>query len=193
MDQTNFAIKTGRQTLTFITLAPILLAVGTGGDVNPTYYRLREAKLVVDRCEQDCLTTVRPGTSADLLLIHSVLKMSVTDISDCVGVTRQTYYNWKAGKEIKLGNAYKLGNLREAAAVLAKESIDANAVTLRRPLRDGKNLFEIVSQGGDGAVAAKKLAAVLHEEEKQSRALAARFADRNVNNNGPTFYGPIPV
>jgi hypothetical protein len=139
-------------------------------------------------CEQQSGTAgfafVRPPVSdfaADVLAqIKSTLKLTVSEIASCVGVTRQAIYNWKAGSEMKLANAAKLNALKNAADVISEANLRMSGLILSRTLPGGKTLLETIAAGGEGTAAARSLVAMINEESATRQRISQRFADRRL-------------
>lgn len=170
----------------------LLLAVGTGGDNSPDYYKLRGAKLVVNqsRFSDSSGQTINVASAADdLSRIKSVLKLSTTDIAQSLGVSRQAIYNWKSGSHIKSHNLQKLENFKRAADTVASARLTMSPLWLDRKLSGGKTLLEKIASGEDGAEAAGSLIAMLQRETQQREALDKLLSDRTPEVREASDYG----
>ncbi len=158
------------------------LCVGTGGSATINYMKERGAKgyafanygpitpsnkLSGARCPQD-----------DLAQIRNVLHPAVTDLASALGVSRQAVYAWQAGNAIAPENAARLADLARAADIFAKEGLSATALVLKRSISEGKNLFEIVRDGGSAQTAAQTLLEILQREANQRKLLQAKLGNR---------------
>jgi DNA-binding transcriptional regulator YiaG len=114
----------------------------------------------------------------DIAHIRAVLKTSVADLAHCIGVSRQSMYNWKSGTSIKSQNLSKLAQLKAAANVLLAEDIHRSPLVLERKLPGGKTLLESITDGADGYTAAMSLVNMLREEAAQQTMLDKRLAAR---------------
>jgi transcriptional regulator with XRE-family HTH domain len=86
--------------------------------------------------------------------IRSILNPTVTDMAELLRVSRQAIYDWQAGKPIATENALRLADLAQAADVFAVEGLRGSAEVLRRPIRNRKNFFALVGEGGSAENAA---------------------------------------
>lgn len=181
------------QTTPYTSKAPIvlsvpltlMLAVGTGGAVTSARIELLKDKnsdFAICRRYSDEGVGQTLGevisVAQDIGFIKSVLKVSASELAKCVGVSRQSLYNWKTGCPIKSQNADRFYQLKMAATLLAQEGLGATAHALRRTLPGGKTLLESIRAGGDGYAAAQELIAMLRNERITQKTLAERFSGR---------------
>jgi transcriptional regulator with XRE-family HTH domain len=161
------------------------MQVGTGGVSNAAYYRQRGEKgYAFAHYEQSSLHN-QSATLADqirtpveaLAHIRAVLKPSVTDLAHAMKVSRQAVYDWQNGKPMAPENASRLGELADAADILADAGITSTRL-LRRPITSGKTLFDIARDGGSPEPAARKLVLIIRRELGQRQKLMARLKDR---------------
>ena len=189
MNSLNQTTPFGRNAVAFLPFSlpvvTVALSIGTGGQYTNEYHKqqLRLAGLPSDQREVvhgGYAVNTLATTADEIARIKSILKLTVRELSECLGVSRQAVYNWKSGTHIKNINAEKLENLKQAANVIS----DANAadfpLLLRRKLDGGKTLLEIVSADGDGTQAARYLVKMLQSEAEQRKALDREFAGRKI-------------
>jgi transcriptional regulator with XRE-family HTH domain len=117
-------------------------------------------------------------SAADLARVRNALKLTVGELAACIGVSRQSVYNWKSGSEIKTTHAAKLDNLKKAADVILAANMDVSAFSLARKLPGGKTLLETISGDGDGKVAAQSLLQMLNQESAERKTLDERLYRR---------------
>jgi predicted transcriptional regulator len=110
--------------------------------------------------------------------IRSILNPTVTDMAELLRVSRQAIYDWQAGKPIATENALRLADLAQAADVFAVEGLRGSAEVLRRPIRNRKNFFALVGEGGSAENAARTLVEIVRTEARQRQALQKRLAGR---------------
>lgn len=116
--------------------------------------------------------------SEDLAHIKGALKLTIGEIAECVGVSRQALYNWKSGASVKLANAARFENLKAATDVVSATGLSLSSMQMKRKLPGGKSLLETISVGEDGKNAATALVTMLVGEASRQAELAARFAGR---------------
>jgi DNA-binding transcriptional regulator YiaG len=192
IDQTTPCWCDPRAFITFSMPVTIALSIGTGGYATAEYCKERKDRLVFSR--QDThrdQAVVIASTADDLAHIRSVLKLTVAELADCIGVSRQAIYNWKSGADIKTGNAAKLESLKNAADVILTADLHASAFLLARKLPGGKTLLEIISAGGDGSEAARSLVQMLKKETETRKALDERFANRKMPAHPDNTFGVV--
>jgi transcriptional regulator with XRE-family HTH domain len=188
MDQTTTNHRNGTFLAPIVTFT-MLLGVGTGGDYTPGYHSLRSEKGAFSKPRE------RLGTSfaiaIDIEHTKSTLKLTMSELARCLGVSRQALYNWAAGGSIKSENLAKLTELRLATDVLSESNFDLHPRVLYRKLPGGKTLLEMITSGGNGAEAARLLVEMLAIEAEQRATLARRFEGRHPTN--PLGHGMPPL
>lgn len=112
--------------------------------------------------------------------IRGVLSPAVSDLAKSFGVSRQTIYNWLNGEQPKPEHTIRLREFALAADLFAESGIPVNSATLKRKIIKGKNLFEIVSEGGSARDAAQILIQIVQREISQRERLDARLAGRKI-------------
>jgi len=158
------------------------LQVGTGGAATVDYFKNRGSRgYALARYElgpDDEDNGAGRTAAEDLAHVRAVLKPAVTDLAKALNVSRQAIYDWQAGKPIAPENAERLADLGRAADVLAREGLTATGILVRRPLRDGKTLFELVRTGESAEEAVLALVAIGRREMRQREMLKERLARR---------------
>jgi hypothetical protein len=156
--------------------------VGTGGAATIDYLKMRGSKgyaFVAYSPDRESPTTSRASSPVDNLdYIRTVLRPSVTDLATALGVSRQAIYDWQAGRPIATENVARLQDIARAADLFAREGLQATAHVMRRPIADGKNLFDLVRDGGSAEAAARTLIDVVRRELRQRENLKSRLAKR---------------
>lgn len=158
------------------------LQVGTGGTSTIDYLRNRGSKgyrfAIYDQItlENDTVDVRTPVE--DLARIRDVLHPAVTDLANAFSVSRQAIYDWQSGKSIASENANRLADLARAADLFFQEGLTTTPQLLRRPIFEGKNLFEIIHSGGSAEKAAHTLIKIVQRENFQREALKALLTHR---------------
>jgi hypothetical protein len=156
--------------------------VGTGGAATMDYFKQRGCRgyaFAPYDCRRGPATPVASRSPAeDLAHVRAVLQPAVTDLAKALSVSRQALYDWQAGKPIAAENAARLADLARAADIFAFEGLTTTGQLLRRPISEGKNLFEFVREGRSAEAAARTLIHVIRQELRQREALRTRLAGR---------------
>ncbi len=126
---------------------------------------------------------VRTERSAreNLARIREVFSPSISALAKSLDVTRQTIYNWQNGEATSEFHAAKLDDLAKAADMLAAVSADPNRTVLQREFAGGKNLLQLVQEGGSAQEAIALLIPVLQQGERQRKELDIIFANRKLS------------
>lgn len=162
------------------------LQVGTGGASTVEYvkskgsmgYAFANYDQAVPSSDWTSNVTAVRSPAEDLAHIRNVFRPSITDLANALGVSRQAVYDWQAGKPIAADNAARLSDLGRAADLFAREGLTATAQLLRRPITSGKNLFQLVRDGGSAEEATHALIDIVKREALQRERLQARLAGR---------------
>lgn len=157
----------------------LLVPLSTGGSRNNDWIRARDAQSFVGhhRHTEEVAQTAPISLGSELDLIKSTLGLSISDVAKCLGVSRPTIYNWKAGTAIKDANAARFQNLLDAA--IALKGAGVTPLALRRKLPGGKTVVETIAMGGNGSLAVLTLLDMLRGEEEARSILSKRFAGRS--------------
>jgi predicted transcriptional regulator len=121
---------------------------------------------------------VGPTAVENISRIRAVLNPAVTDLASILKVSRQAIYDWQAGKPITAENAAKLSELASAVDLFAVEGLTATSRAMRRPIKNGKNFFELVQEGHPADTVARSLIEIVRSEFLQREALRNRLAAR---------------
>ncbi len=158
------------------------LQVGTGGAATIDYLKTRGNKgyaFVTYDPDREVPTTPTAASPADNLdHIRTVLRPSVTDLARALGVSRQAIYDWQAGRPVAAENVARIQDIARAANFFAREGLQATAHLVRRPIINGKNILEIIRDGGSAEAAARTLIDIVRRELKQRENLKSRLANR---------------
>lgn len=156
--------------------------VGTGGAATVEYVRERGNKgypfAAYDWPKGTADATANRTAAQNLAHIRAVLKPTVTDLANVLGVSRQALYDWQAGKPVASENAARLADLAGAADIFAVEGLMGSSETLHRAVKDGKSFFDLVREGNSADGAARKLIEIVRGELRQREALKNRLAGR---------------
>ncbi|MCK4623013.1 MAG: hypothetical protein KAT62_12450 [Desulfuromonadales bacterium] len=121
-------------------------------------------------------------TSIDnIVRIREVLCPAMSDLAKAFNVSRQTIYNWLNGGQATPEHASRLKDLALVADMFSEVGVPVNGVLLKRKVIEGKNLFEIVRDGGSVQGAAQLLLRVVKHETNQRERLASRFSGRSIS------------
>jgi hypothetical protein len=164
-------------------LPPLIgMSVGTGGNTTIDYVKTRGSKgysFPTHNSDNGSSTISRAPSPADNLdYIRTVLKPSVTDLAKALSVSRQAIYDWQAGRPIAAENAVRLQDMARAADLFAREGLQANPHVLRRSITNGKNLFDVVRDGGSAEASARMLIDIVRRELRQRESLRSRLEKR---------------
>lgn len=113
----------------------------------------------------------------NLRTIRSAFKPSISDLAGLLGVSRQAIYNWMAGERPSLESADRLEDLAKAADLVAARGVSSPYV-LRRKIKDGKSLMEIIRDGGSAQDAARVLIRIVENEAEQREQMGRSMAGR---------------
>lgn len=191
-DQTTPFWSGTKALITFSVPVTIALSIGTGGYYTAEYYKQRKDGLTFSRHDMhNGQVAIVATTSDDLARIKSVLKLTVAELADCIGVSRQAIYNWKSGAEIKPKNAAKLESLKSATDVISAANLPVSPLLLARKLPGGKTLLELIAAGGEGSEAAQSLVQMLRKELDTRKMLDERFANRQMPAHPDNTFGVV--
>jgi transcriptional regulator with XRE-family HTH domain len=123
--------------------------------------------------------------------IRAALKPSMSDLASLLGVSRQAVYNWIAGENPSQESAERLEDLARAVDLLAAHGLNSPYL-LRRKIRDGKSLMEIVRDRGSAQDAARTLIRISEKEAEQRERLKKTLAGRKPSwTDRPAFGVPM--
>lgn len=163
-------------------VGPVGLEVGTGGYVTFVYVRSRgNMGYPLAGYEWSGGTVgaiVGPTVVENISRIRTVLNPTVTDLAAILKVSRQAIYDWQAGRSISAENAARLSELARAADLFAVEGVRGTSQALRRPIKNGKNFFNLIEEGTPADSAARSLIEIVRSEFRQREALRNRLAGR---------------
>jgi len=159
----------------------IMLSVGTGEALTQQVWKHRQderSRFDYNSVDNGAQSHALVTPAADIAHIRSVLKTSVADLANCIGVSRQSLYNWKSGSNIKSQHLSRLAQLRAAADVLLAENISASPLVLGRKLPGGRTMLEAIAAGMDGYAVATQLVSMLRDEAARRQSLDEQLAAR---------------
>lgn len=180
---------------TFPVAGVVILALacqpGTGGQFSTNYYKQRGSMGYSHFSQGPSLDVgeLARSTSDAVSHIRQVMNLTVTELANQFDVSRQTIYDWQAGKSTSFENASRIENLAKAADVLVDAGIPLSAQTLRRKIKGGKTLCESIYDGAPAQAAALSLVHLLNNEAAQRQALNRRLADRKLRNIAASEFG----
>lgn len=126
----------------------------------------------------DCHATTQRTIAEDLDRIRTVLKPTISNLATIFGVSRQAIYNWLSGEIPVSLHADKIRDLASVVDIVAAEGITFTGQILKRKLKDGKSLFEVVRDGGSAKESAQMLVRLLRRESDQRKVMESRLANR---------------
>ena len=163
-------------------IGPLGLEVGTGGAATFVYVRSRGNMgypfIGYEWSGRVTDAIVGPNVIENISRIRAVLNPTVTDLAGILQVSRQAIYDWQAGKPVAAENAARLSELAKAADLFAVEGLRGTSQAMRRPIKNGKNFFELVKEGSPADSAARGLIEIVRSEFGQREALRKRLAGR---------------
>ncbi len=112
--------------------------------------------------------------------IRKVFAPAVSDLAKCFSVSRQTIYNWLNGEQAASDHAERLRDLALAADMFNESGQVVNGPILKRKFLNGKNMFEVILDGGSAKDAALLLLQIVRRETSQRELLAARLSGRKI-------------
>ncbi|MFZ1138581.1 MAG: helix-turn-helix transcriptional regulator [Candidatus Sulfotelmatobacter sp.] len=167
--------------------------VGTGGTTSPDYFQQRGER-GYQFAQIPVVARVNAGARPpieNLKQIRAVFRPSILDLAGLLSVSRQAVYNWMAGERPSPESANRLEDLAKAADLVAAYGL-STPYLLRRKIRDGKNLMDIVRDGGSAHDAARSLVRIAEQEAKQRGLLKNRLAGRQLSRPDDSEFG-IPM
>lgn len=161
----------------------LLVSAGTG-DFADDLTRLQQAR----KSETTLRGCVRPynveilqparTTAEDMQQIRKVFSPAMSDLAKSFNVSRQTTYNWLNGEQPTPEHSAQLRELALVADIFAGAGISVNSTVLKRKVVKGKNLFDIIHEGGSARDAGQLLLEIVRIEASQRERMAARYAGR---------------
>lgn len=162
----------------------LLVAAGTGAyadDLSRLQQQRRNDTIISNPVKIYAVeTTSARSPTEDMERIRKVLSPAMSDLAKSFNVSRQTIYNWVNGEQPTPEHTARLKDLALVADMFTDAGISVNSVLLKRKVMEGKNLFEIVREGGSARDAAQLLLQIVRRETSQRERLATRFAGRTV-------------
>jgi transcriptional regulator with XRE-family HTH domain len=121
----------------------------------------------------------------DVQIIRDIFGPAVSDLAKCFPVSRQTIYNWLSGEQPTQEHEAKLRHLALAADILAESGYPVTGNLLKRRIFSGKNMIEVIQDGGSPIDTAQRLLQIVKHEAGQREILSARFAGRPLPQSSP--------
>jgi DNA-binding XRE family transcriptional regulator len=174
----------------------LLVSAGTGASADDLA-RLQQAR----KSETTLTDRVRPynveiqparTTAEDMQQIRKVFSPAMSDLAKSINVSRQTTYNWLNGEQPTPEHSEQLRELALVADIFARAGISVNSTVLKRKVIKGKNLFDILREGGSARDAGQLLLEIVKIEAEQRERMAARFAGRKVSQRSADSYFIAP-
>ena len=137
---------------------------GTAGETNKIYVlsRLKQGA-IISFAKTSHSEVATPKTDVELII--GQLQPSMSQLGAAFGVTRQTIYDWRAGKGISPENTEQLKRLVAASTRLNRENLPPRAGD--RQLPGGKTFWESLASGMTPNDAVERLSALLDRERKE--------------------------
>lgn len=114
----------------------------------------------------------------DIAHIREVTKISVSELSRVIGVSRQAIHEWIKGGPLSSKNAQQLSELAQVIDVFLESGIDVTPQILRRKIASGSSILESLNREGMAIELAHTLVKTLLRESQQRQRLASRFSGR---------------
>ena len=169
----------------YVLAAGLFMSVGTGvfaDDLTRLRQEQKNEPIISNPVKIYTVETTSERTpSEDIAQIRKVFSPAVSDLAKSLNVSRQTVYNWSNGEQPTPEHTARLKDLALVADLFAESGVPVSSVILKRKVIKGKNLFEIIREGGAAGDAAHLLLQIARSETSQRERLAARFAGRKVS------------
>ncbi len=169
----------------YILVASLFVRAGTGAFADDLSFLRPDRKnesIISNPIKIFTVETKSARTSAENMeQIRKVLSPAMSDLAKSFNVSRQTIYNWLNGEQPTPEHTARLGDLALVADIFAEAGVPVNSVLLKRKVIKGKNLFEIIREGGSIRDAAQLLLQIVRSETSQRERLTARFAGRKIS------------
>lgn len=160
---------------TFGILTPQCVSAGTVTAYSPV-------NNIEEVADATTVASVGLGSAAqDILRIRETTKISISEIANTLGVSRQTVHQWIKGGAVSKRHAKRLSQLALVADVFAKSHIEVTPYAMRRPINGGPSVLEAVAKNGNAVELAQLLIKTLLTESQQQQRLALRLASRRAN------------
>jgi transcriptional regulator with XRE-family HTH domain len=157
--------------------ATLLIGAGTGAFIDDLdWLRHSQDYRAISRSFQVYTYTRTP--IEDIARIREVFSPAVSDLAKVFSVSRQAIYNWLNGERPSPDHITRLQDFALAADMFVDTAISMKGELLKRKIVEGKNMLEIVHDGGSAREAAQLLLQIVRREISQREKLAARFAGR---------------
>ncbi|MDP8566281.1 hypothetical protein [Methylophilus aquaticus] len=171
--------------LAYCTIIASIVGLQTAGEISPRALTERSSHVRLN-------VVVSRNPQENLKFIKSVFSPSILDLANTFDVSRQSIYNWLNGEQIADANLAKLANLTEAAEIFASSGIKLSSMILKSRLIHGKNLFQIVRDGGSAKYAANQIVTAQLRAEAQRSKVLDKFRNKKGANPTADFALPAP-
>jgi len=169
----------------YVLAVGLIVSAGTGAfadDLSRLQQNRLNETIISNPVQNYALVATSARTPAeDLEKIREVLAPAVSDLAKCFNVSRQTIYNWLNDEQPTPEHAAKLQDLALAADMFAESGKPVTGNLLKRKVFNGKNLFEVIHDGGSARDATQLLLQIVRRETSQRELLTARFAGRTTS------------
>ncbi len=173
----------------------VYCVAGTFGLLLPAYVQASTAtsSWSINQIEIDGSRTATESaasaTAEDISHIRQFTKISVTELAQVCGVSRQAVHEWIKGGPLSTRNAERISKLAQAVDVILESGVDALPQTLRRKVSGGMSILEAVQTDGNVVDVARQLVGTVARESEQRKRLAARLAGRQKPQLSSTEFG----
>lgn len=158
-----------------VLLFSALCLAGTGGDIPVDRFATMYGtgsfaiRVVAPAVEAVAVEAVHLET------IKNALRLSVAEMAQLFGVSRQTIYNWLNGKAIDAGHAQRLHAIADAVEPHLKLLESQPGRIANRAIEGRHSLFHVLKSGSDPMQAMQRLASILERESAQRARLSHRL------------------
>lgn len=172
--------------------------VGTGGASSHDYLKMRGDKgyrlghYPIDS-ELTAASKFDRSPIEDIRKIQGIFRISVTELSQILSVSRQAIYDWLNGRAIAVENLAKLKDFASAADLLEREGLELTSYVLKRKIRDGMSLVDLFRSGNPAETAAAELIRILRTERDQKEVLLKRVSSRKRKPVGAYDDWSVPI
>jgi DNA-binding transcriptional regulator YiaG len=173
----------------------VYCVAGTFGLLLPTYVQASTAtsSWSINQIDVDDSRTAAESaasaTAEDIAHIRQVTKISVTELAQVCGVSRQAVHEWIKSGSLSTRNAERISELAQAVDVILASGVDASPQTLRRKVSGGMSILDAVQADGKVVDLARQLIDTLVRESEQRKRLAARLTGRQKPQLSSTEFG----
>lgn len=157
---------------------------GTGARVvilDPRMSRIEAYRHAVAAEEPALVADATSNLAEQLQLIRVGFDGSISRLCEVFGVSRQTTHSWFTGLKVpRERHLSRIAALAKAAAVFQRAQFAVSSTLLDRPLLKERSFLELVADGADGEITARRLMQVAHMDSRARDALFSEYVPRSL-------------